>query len=321
MLNVREIEERASSRIRIGFSRLGYEMREVAWDNSDLADVAGRTVLVTGANDGLGRATAQRLALLGAHVVLLGRNAYKLNAAAAEIVDQTGNDAVETVVCDLSSLTSVRGAAAEILERFPRIHVLINNAGVMLHERIETADGFEKTWATNILGPYLLTELLMDRIIASAPSRVIEVSSGGMLSEKIDVEDSQTASQPYDGSVVYSRTKRAQVIVTEERAKRFGDADVVFHSLHPGWASTTGVAISMKEFAAKYGDILRTPMQGADTTIWLASASEPTRSNGLFWHDRRPRETYRDEITKETPQERAGLLTLLHEQAGLEPVQ
>lgn len=320
MLNVQEIEERASARIRIGFSRLGFEMREVTWDNSELGDVAGRMVLVTGANDGLGRATAQRLALLGAHVVLLGRNADKLTAAAVAITDQTGNETIETVVCDLSSLASVRSAAAEILERFAAIHVLINNAGVMLHERIETGDGFETTWATNILGPYLLTELLMDRIVASAPARVIEVSSGGMLSEKIDVDDSQTLHQPYDGSMVYSRTKRAQVIVTEERAKRFGNTGVVFHSLHPGWASTTCVATSMKEFAAKYGDILRTPMQGADTVVWVASAREPAQSNGVFWHDRRPRETYRDESTRETPQERARLLTLLHDQAGLEPI-
>jgi dehydrogenase/reductase SDR family protein 12 len=317
MVDIEAIEARAESRVRIGFSRLGYEMREVAWDNHDLADVAGRTVLITGSTDGIGRAAADRLALLGAHVVLIARNPEKLERVAGEIRESSGNEAVETVTCDLSSLGSVRAAAAEILERFPAIHVLINNAGGMIHERTESVDGFELSWAINILGPYVLTELLMDRILASAPSRVIEVSSGGMLSEKIDVDDSQTLDQPYEGSPVYARTKRAQVIVTEERAKRHAGTGVVFHSLHPGWAATPGVFSSIPEFAAKYGTILRTPMQGADTTVWLASAAEPARTNGLFWHDRRPRATYRDEATRETPDERARLLTLLDEQGDL----
>jgi dehydrogenase/reductase SDR family member 12 len=317
MIDIEAIETRAESHVRIGFSRLGYEMREIAWDNSELGDVAGRTVVVTGATDGLGKAAAERLALLGAHVVLVSRNAEKLETVATEIRGRTASTTVDTVTCDLSSLDSVRAAAAEILERFPSIHVLVNNAGIMVHERIETADGFELSWATNILGPYVLTELIMDRLVESAPSRVIEVSSGGMLSERIDVEDSQTRNRGYQGAAVYSRTKRAQVIVTEERAKLFADTGVTFHSLHPGWGATPGVHATMKEFAAKYGDILRTPMQAADTTVWLASASEPTKSNGLFWHDRRPRATHRDESTKETPEERARLLNLLHEQGGL----
>lgn len=252
-----------------------------------------------------------------AHVVLISRNPEKLDRVAAEIRERTGNASVDVVTCDLSSLASVRAAAKEILERFPAIHVFINNAGGMLHERTETVDGFETSWATNILGPYVLTELLMDRIVASAPARVIEVSSGGMLSEKIDIEDSQTRNQEYAGSPVYARTKRAQVIVTEERAKQHGGTGVVFHSLHPGWAGTPGVFTSMGEFANKYGDILRTPMQGADTTVWLASAAEPAQSNGLFWHDRRPRATHRDEATRETPTERARLISLLREQGGL----
>lgn len=315
MVDIETIEERADARVRISFSRLGYEMREVTWDNRELAGVAGRTVMITGATDGIGRAAAERLALLGARVVLISRNAEKLARAAAEIGESTGAT-VDVVVCDLSSLASVRAAAAEILERFPAIHVFVNNAGVMLHERTETADGYETTWATNILGPYVLTELLMDRIVASAPARVIEVSSGGMLSERIDVEDSQTRHQEYLGSPVYARTKRAQVIVTEERAGRHAGTGVVFHSLHPGWAATPGVFSTLAEFAAKYGDILRTPMQGADTTVWLAAAPEPARSSGLFWHDRRPRATHRDEATKETPAERERLMSLLREQGG-----
>lgn len=317
MIDVEAIEARAESRVRIGFSRLGYELREVGWSNHDLGDVAGRTVMITGATEGIGRAAAERLALLGAHTVLIARNPEKLAAVAQEIREHTGSDAVEAVTCDLSSLASVRAAAAEILDRFPAIHVLVNNAGVMRHERTETADGYETVWATNILGPYVLTELLLERIVASAPSRVIEVSSGGMLSERIDVEDSQTLAREYLGAPVYARTKRAQVIVTEERARQYGDRGVVFHALHPGWAATPGVFATMADFAARYGDILRTPMQGADTTVWLACAGEPAHSNGLFWHDRRPRATHRDDSTRETPAERARLIGLLREQGGL----
>jgi NAD(P)-dependent dehydrogenase (short-subunit alcohol dehydrogenase family) len=311
------IDARAAAHDKIGWSRLGYELREITWDARELDAVGGRTIVVTGATDGLGRATAERLAVLGARVVLVARNPDKLATVADEIRTRTGNDRVGVVTCDLSALASVRLAAAELLDRYPAIHVLINNAGVLLPERTTTVDGFETTWATNILGPYLLTELLLDRVVASAPSRIVEVSSGGMYSERIDVDDSQTEHREYVGTAVYARTKRAQVIVTEERAKRLAGTGVVCHSLHPGWAATPGVFTSLASFAAKFGDILRTPMQGADTTVWLAAAERPARDSGLFWQDRRPRETYRDDATRETPEQRARLLALLHEQAGL----
>ena len=163
---------------------------------------------------------------------------------------------------------------------------------------------------------YLFTELLMDRIIASAPSRVIEVTSGGMYSQRIDVDDSQTEDREYEGRAVYSRTKRGQVILTEVRAQQHAGTGVVFHTMHPGWAATPGVYESIPDFAEKFGEILRTPAQGADTIVWLAAADEPARSSGLLWQDRRPRETYRDEATRETPEERDRLIELLRQQAA-----
>jgi dehydrogenase/reductase SDR family member 12 len=308
-----EVDAEAAAHDKTGWSRLGYELREPTWDDSDLGHVAGRTVVVTGATAGLGRATAERLAELGARVVLVSRDSEKLARVAAEI----GPGVVGTVTCDLGSLASVRAAAEELLATYDQIHVLINNAGILIHEHLTTEDGFEKVWATNLLGPYLLTELLLDRLKASAPARVIEVTSGGMYSQKIDVEDHQTLNQPYEGRAVYSRTKRGQVIITEVRAAEHAGSGVVFHSMHPGWAATPGVYESIPDFAEKFGEILRTPAQGADTIVWLAAADAPAESSGLMWQDRRPRETYRSEETRETAAERARLVELLREQAGL----
>jgi dehydrogenase/reductase SDR family member 12 len=316
-MNADAIDAEAAAHDKVGWSRLGYELRRPTWDDAGLADVAGRTVVVTGATAGLGLATAESLVELGAEVVLVSRSAEKLAAVAADIETRTGRPVAGTVVCDLSSLDSVRSAAAELLETFPRIDVLINNAGILLHERLTTPDGYELVWATNLLGPYLLTELLLDRLVVSAPARVIEVTSGGMYSQRIDVVDHQTVDQVYDGLAVYARTKRGQVILTEVRAAEHADSGVVFHTMHPGWAATPGVFDSIPVFAEKFGDILRTPAQGADTTVWLAAAPEPAEVSGLLWQDRRPRETYRDDATRETPVERERLVELLREQAGL----
>lgn len=304
----------------IGFSRLGYERRRPTWDDTDMAHVAGRTVIVTGSTAGLGRAAAEDLARLGAHVVVMGRDRARADTVAREIGGISGNDAVEAVACDLASLASVRAAAAELLERFARIDVLINNAGGMQDERLTSVDGHELTWATNVIGPYLLTELLLDRIIASSPSRIIEMTSGGAYSQRIDLGDLTGENDAFDPKAVYSRTKRAQIILTEERAGRLADAGVVCHVTHPGWASTPGLleSSSMDSFVRRFGDVLRTAGQGADTAVWLASADEPARSSGLFWHDRRPRETHRTEATRETAEERNALIATLRRAAGLD---
>ena len=227
--------------------------------------------------------------------------------AIAEIEASTGNTDLALVVCDLSSLASVRAAAARIQETEQHLHVLVNNAGVLLNERLLSVDRYELVLATNLLGPFLLTELLLDRLVASAPARIIEVSSGGMYSQRVELDDPQTEQQEYVGTAVYSRTKRAQVIITEIRAGLLADRGVVCHSMHPGWAATPGVSSSIPLFEAKFRDILRTPEQGPDTIVWLGSADEPARSSGGFWLDRRVRETHRSEETRETEAKRAAL--------------
>ena len=312
------IDAEATADDTVSFSRLGYEMRRPTWDDSDMAHVAGRTVVVTGVTSGLGRAAAEGFAALGARVVLVARDEARAQVVLEEIVGSTGNQDLSLVVCDLSSMASVRRAAAEILEAEPQIHVLVNNAGVLLNERYTSEDGYELVLATNLLGPFLLTELLLDRIVASAPSRIIEVSSGGMYSQRIDVDDPHTERQEFVGTAVYSRTKRGQVIITEMRAERLAGTGVVCHSMHPGWAATPGVSASIPLFEAKFRDVLRTPAQGADTIVWLGSADVPAYSSGSFWLDRRPRETHRSDATRETDAEREALWALCVHLTGLD---
>jgi NAD(P)-dependent dehydrogenase (short-subunit alcohol dehydrogenase family) len=186
----------------------------------------------------------------------------------------------------------VRNAAARIAGEEERLDVLVNNAGVMAGERALSADGIELTFATNVLGPFLLTSLLAPLLAESAPARIINVSSGGMYAQRIDVDDLQTARQHYDGPRVYARTKREEVILTELWAERLRGDGIVVHAMHPGWAETPGVESSLPRFHKLTRRVLRTPQEGADTIVWLACAQEPGRSTGSFWHDRRRRPTH-----------------------------
>jgi NAD(P)-dependent dehydrogenase (short-subunit alcohol dehydrogenase family) len=220
------------------------------------------------------------------------------------VVRRTGNEDVQVGLCDLSSLASVREFATGFRSREPRLDVLVNNAGVLLSERRESVDGIEMTFATNVLGPFLLTNLLIPLLEASAPARIVNVSSGGMYSQGIDVEDLQSERIDYDGPRVYARTKRAQVILTELWAERLRGTGVVVHSMHPGWADTPGVETSLPRFHRITKPFLRSPEEGADTIVWLGAAAEPGHSTGAFWHDRRRRPTHRVRKTRESPRER-----------------
>jgi NAD(P)-dependent dehydrogenase (short-subunit alcohol dehydrogenase family) len=204
-----------------------------------------------------------------------------------------------------------------LLERYPRIHVLVNNAGVLPPRREETSEGHEVCFATNLLGHFLLTELLLPRLAQSAPGRVINVSSGGMYTQKIHVEDLQFRREAWNGAIAYARTKRGQVILTEEWASRLPSSEVVVNSMHPGWADTMGVQTQMPTFYRWTKPFLRTAEQGADTIVWLAASEEGARATGKFFLDRRERSTHRLKSTRETAQERGELLRELRRLAGL----
>lgn len=299
-----------------GYTNVGYRIRRRMWDDPGLPRMDGKVVLVTGATSGLGLAAAEGFAALGAGVRLLARNAERGERSRAAIVAATGNEDVSVGLCDLGDLASVRAFAAAFTAAEPRLDVLVNNAGFLPQTRVESADGLELAFATNVLGPFLLTNLLVPLLRASAPSRIISVSSGGMYTERIRVDDLQTERLDFDGPAVYARTKRAQVILTEEWARRLAGTGVVAHSMHPGWADTPGVQDSLPRFHTVMAPFLRSPQEGADTIVWLGAAEEPARSSGRFWHDRRPRTTHRLPRTKETAADREALWAACEELCG-----
>lgn len=296
------------------FTNVGHAVRSIAW-RDELPSMDGKVVVITGATSGLGRAAAEWLAELGAGVRLVGRSPAKLAAAEEQIRAATGNDDLSSYAADLSSMDQVRLLAAELLDGEARIDVLINNAGALINERRETEEGIELTLATNLLGHFLLTNLLIPRLEVSAPARIINVSSGGMYTQRIKVRDLQSTRGGYNGSIAYARAKRGQVVLTELWAEQLADRGIAVHAMHPGWADTPGVEKSLPLFRKLTGPFLRTPRQGADTIVWLAASDEADQRSGRFWLDRRPRPTHRLRGTVEDPADRQALWDALNELA------
>jgi len=290
-----------------GYTSVGYRIRDRAWDAGDLTSMDGRVVLVTGATSGIGRAAAEGFAKLGAAVRILARDPRRGELARDEIVEHSGNGDVEVELCDLSDLAAIRAFAARFSARATRLDVLVNNAGVLTGERSLSPDGIELTFATNVLGPFLLTNTLSELLERSAPSRVINVSSGGMYTQRLHVEDLQMAGQEFDGAVAYARTKRIEVILTEMWAQRLKDTGVVVHAMHPGWVDTPGLRSSLPAFRRLMRPLLRDAEQGADTVVWLATAPRLDPPTGGFWHDREPRPQHRLPSTQEGEADRRRL--------------
>ena len=289
------------SRLRIAsFTNLGYLLHARDFEPIE-ADMTGKTVVVTGANGGLGLETSRQLGALGARVIMVGRSEQKLRDARSLV------DGASIEVADLSLMEAIRDAADRILTSEPRIDILVNNVGVMLPRRETTSEGLEKTLATNLAGHFLLTNLLIPRLLDSRPARVINVSSGGMYSARIEPDDLQFAEREYTATAAYAHAKRGQVILTEMWAERILDRRIVFHSMHPGWAATAGVARSLPTFNKVMQPFLRTPRQGADTIVWLAAAEKPAASTGQFWFDRDIAPTHLMKSTDETPEDRIQL--------------
>jgi NAD(P)-dependent dehydrogenase (short-subunit alcohol dehydrogenase family) len=240
----------------------------------------GRTVLVTGATDGIGKATALQLARLGAHVIVHGRNAARTTRAANELTKEAGAGAASELVADLSSLHEVRKAAATLLDRYPAIHVLLHNAGVYMPERVLTVDGYETTFAVNHLAPQLLTGLLLDRVKASGRARIVTVSSMVHVRARLDLANLQ-GEREYDGYRAYGLSKLANVLFTWELAERLRGTDVTATCLHPGVIATKLLATGFP------GSIGASLDSGAATSVYLASSPDVEGVSGAYFADKK----------------------------------
>jgi len=258
----------------------------------DPTPMAGKIVLVTGGTSGIGKATARGLASKGAHVAITGRDVRRAEAAAVEIRGATGNPLVDAFGADLASQAEVRRLAAEILVSYPRLDVLINNVGGFWANRHTTVDGLERTFAVNHLAAFLLTDLLLDRLKSSAPSRVVTVSSGAQSMGAIDFEDLQ-GERDYSGQTAYNQSKLASVMFTYELARRLDGTGVTATALHPGVVNTAFGAEDpsriFKVIVPFMRPFMKTPEQGATTSVYLASSPEVEGVTGTYFASRRPR--------------------------------
>uniref|UniRef100_A0A8C8C3M2 Uncharacterized protein n=1 Tax=Oncorhynchus tshawytscha TaxID=74940 RepID=A0A8C8C3M2_ONCTS len=267
------------------YTRSGYEQAAKHFVAKELdVAVVGRSFIITGANSGIGKATATAIAKKGGTVHMLCRNKERAEKAKEDIVRETGNTEVYVHHLDMSETHKVWEFAESFKMQYPSLNVLINNAGCMVNKREVNDDGLEKNFATNTLGKtYLMTPLSPH----SHPlSSQITVTSGGMLVQKLQPDDLQSAKGSFEGTMVYAQNKRQQVVLTEQWAKHH--PAIHFSVMHPGWADTPAVSTSMPQFHQMMGERLRSAEQGADTVVWLAltRAAGRTRS-GKFFQDRR----------------------------------
>lgn len=302
--------------ILFSFDQTGFVRHRVGFNPADTAvDMTGRTCLVTGANSGLGEATARALAERGATVGLLCRNPERAEAARIRIIDSTGNPTVFCATVDLSCPDSIRDAAAAL--PVDSIDVLVNNAGVLLNARSEAASGLETTLATNLIGPLALTAALLPKLRKGTNARVIWVSSGGMYSRKLDLGDLESPPEPFDGVRAYAQTKRAMVVLSGQLAAALEPDNIAVHCMHPGWAHTPGVERSLPAFFRVTKPILRTAETGADTAVWLSVCDRAHGQSGRFWFDRRERPTHLLPGTKASADTEERLWTMAHKWANL----
>jgi retinol dehydrogenase-14 len=246
----------------------------------------GKVCLITGATSGIGKATAMGLASMGASVVMVGRDRGRGEAALVEIKEGSPNASVDLMLADLSSQEEVRRLADEFKEAYPRLDVLINNAGVFRSERTTTPDGLETTFAVNHLAHFLLTDLLLDVLKASAPSRIVNVSSGDHSNGTIDFDDLQ-GEKGYKGAKAYSQSKLANVLFTYELARRLEGTGVSANGLHPGAGIRTnfgsGVSGVLGFTVRALTPLMKSPEKGAETSIYLASSPEVEGLSGRYF--------------------------------------
>lgn len=252
--------------------------------------MAGKVCLITGATGGIGLITAQVLAAQGARLVLVSRSAQKCEATAAQIRASTGNDQITFIAGDLSLMAQVRHVAEQFLAQNDRLDVLINNAGAVFSSRQVTAEGYEMTMALNHLNYFYLTQLLQDVLLASAPARIVNVSSDAHKGGSIKFDDLMSEKK-YSAFGVYSMSKLANVMFTYELARRLEDSGVTANALHPGFVASNfgrsngGIWSAIMPLAQMFAI---SPEKGAETTIYLASSPEVEAVTGKYFVKRQP---------------------------------
>lgn len=282
-----------------GFSKIGYAIRKRLgnWQPISSFDLRGKTVVITGPTSGLGEQVAHQLALTGANLVLVARNEEKCARVINEIAPLCTGSKPVFVRAEMGDLESVRSACAAIEQQFTHIDVLIHNAGALLNTRQVSPQGIEQTIASHVVGPFLMTTLLLPLM---SGGRVVTVSSGGMYSSGLPAFDKgETLEMPahkYGGSKQYAIAKRAQVTLTKMWSKR--EPQTEFVSMHPGWADTPGVQESIPGFRRVTAPILRTASEGADTIAWLAAVNPLPGASGTFWSDREIRPAHKTPLSK-----------------------
>ena len=273
------------------FTRLGPAIRRrvYGWVDPEPGSLIGRTALVTGPTSGLGRAAVDDLARLGARVILVGRSAERLARVRDDLVVTYGGDQFPIVIADMGSLDSVRTAVADVIATESRLDILVDNAGAIFPERTVGPDGIEATLAVLVVGPFTLVGGLLPLLRGTPGARVISTTSGGMYTQRLDLDDLQSEGESYSGALAYARAKRAQVSLVREWARRLAVDDITFCAMHPGWADTPGLAETLPGFYNAMRPLLRSAAEGAATVAWLATTPGIGAFNGRLVLDRRAR--------------------------------
>ena len=301
------------------FSRIGIAVRRRlnAWSDPPGDALIGRTVLITGPTSGLGRQATDELAALGARIVLVGRSEERLGEVRDELVARHGEDRYPIVVADLGSLESVRAGVERVLATEDRLDVIIDNAGAIFAERSESPDGIESTLAVLVVGPFALIAGLMPLLRRTDGARVLAVTSGGMYTQPLHLDDLEWRDEDYSGTRAYARAKRAQVMLIREWARRTSGG-VTFTAMHPGWADTPGLSASLPGFSDVMRPILRSASEGIDSLVWLAAAPVDSALDGALVHDRRARPLDRIPTTRVPASERRELWQRIRALAHIE---
>lgn len=264
----------------------------------DGIEMNGKICLITGATSGIGLVTARHLAALGATVVLAGRSEAKARAVVEDIRQQTGNEHVDYLLADVGSQAAIRGMAEAFQRRYGALHVLLNNAGAIFWQREQTADGLEMTFAVNHLAPFLLTNLLLGTLRASAPARIITVGSLAHKGAVIPFDDLQQTRGPYRGLQVYGQSKLANIMFTYALARRLADSGVTANTLHPGVVATRIYRSKNRLFDKAAMAVMPlfalSPEKGAQTSIYLASSPDVAHVTGEYFVKCKPQRSSKE---------------------------